>query len=400
MEKLPTLLFFPQLRYLSNPTFSSVAKELKGYRRIYLDTDLYHNYESPISPDEMDELSGTYDEIIQLGLDKNLTNTGGRLSRLKRYHQLVKEIKALTTEYKPSAFIFPSDIIFELRVVKRHFPKIKRIILQPCQRKFVLKKTSLRRKIYYYFFNYLIGIPLYSRSKMFGDQDNKAHYVFWSKKWVASLAQPQKTITYISGAPAYDIIFKQEANKSFVLPPQFFSENKKIVTFFLNKKTSAGKEAFEEFASLYKAFIIQHPHLAFILKIHPLEDKEYCTNLFREVISPNVHLIDKELTTPQLLANSSIIITQWSSIINEALINDIPVVLCNPQGKHDLKNRFLDDFKYVAKTLAELIKLVDDILLEKIDYSSFKGEYLENSIGFVDGQNSKRAAKIIETIIA
>lgn len=297
MTDQASIIFFPQLRYLSNPTFFAIADQLKDYRTIYLDTSNYSPNAATISPEERIELEEHFDEIVELGTDIDINRFKGRLKDIRTYRHLINELKSHFSQKNYKAVIMPSDIAFEIRAFGDHLPHIKRIVLQPGFRRILgYLKYPFIHKLKYWIYRYLLRVPLLRKTPMYGMQDKEAHYIFWTDKWRASVWNPVGLKHYIlNGVPSVRTITAATGKKE-IAGLESFVQDQPTILILLNKRTSIGNQAFEKYARCYKEFIKRNPEANVILRIHPQEDIQYCRSLYKEILNDKVVLIANELS--------------------------------------------------------------------------------------------------------
>lgn len=403
LGKKESIIFIPSLRYLCNETYISIAKHLSGFKKIYLNIEVDFDYEKPVSEKEKTNLLKIFDNYEEIEIGINPTKNLSLIDELLFYKKWIKKFKSTIEKYKPLAIVFPSDNMFALRVCRIYFFDIKRIVVQPCQRKYVHKKYSFYRKIKYILYYYLLKIPMYSRVRTIGMQYPETYFLFWSKKWLGIPSLKNNPRVIITGAANYDKYFNtlksnnvcEEFKNVLSIPPKVF-----VITIALSKTISLGKENYEEFLSIYRSVAAEIQEVTFIFKVHPLEDESYSTRMFSKNTSSNTRVTKTE-PMKNLLAISDCLITQWSSAINEALVQKIPVLLLNPNKKYNMEKRFLAGFLYIAQCKKELIEMIRWVLSEsgRQQYESFRLNYLQEMLYKLDGKSGQRAAKAINEII-
>ncbi len=413
----PVLFLSYQHRYLSNRIFIAIAENLKGYKKIYLDAELHAkeiNYETSFEEDRV-KLNAVIEEYIfippPVKKNENSPKTGhlfgsnriiniyDRLSKIKRWKkELIDKIKTIN----PAAIIFISDVSASYKISKLAFGEsIPFIFIQHGLIKQKHKKVPFKNRWKEdLFYRFALGIKLSYKSLLIANEDSSNYLLFWTKHWRRHLKN-RKKIYYI-GALIYDEVF----NINFFSKTRKFKtqlgldSEKTVITITLNKSRNTGKKVFKQFAEDYIFVIDRLPQIQFVLKVHPVEDFDFCKEIYKSDLMDNVFLV-KEVEWNSLLHASDIFITHWSSTLFLSMAAAIPTVLYSPISPEDLKNRNLDNFQYIATNKVALLNQIKLFNTEegKEMFNATKEKFIRDQMLSDDGNNAKRAANAILKIV-
>lgn len=243
---------------------------------------------------------------------------------------------------------------------------------------------------------------------MFGKQDTKAHYIFWTKRWCKSIPNEHpKYIYFLNGVPSRTYFLSKQIEKNNNLVINELSQLAQIniddhftnlVCIVLNKRISVGQTEFEKFAHLYLDLIKAKPEWFFLIKIHPLEDASYCTKLYSKNLDNNILVISDGFPVEHLIEISSLVLTQWSTVIMQSLLSSTPTVLVNPDGRHDMTSWFVGDYPFISSDLTSLTKHCDQALKSKYGFEVIVKDFVNDSFGSDVTGGASRAAELIQKI--
>ena len=193
---------------------------------------------------------------------------------------------------------------------------------------------------------------------------------YWKKQLIANAHYKPEAIKIV-GQPRTDIVPTIKMK---------YNEDSKLVSFFsqlqpdLNEKYAAA----QSFIKVAK----NHPELRFEIKLHPMEHDDIYSSLIKQVGAPNVK-INTEKDTFQLIVESGIIMTCFSTVGGEALCFDKPLITFDSKGR-DIAGYINDNVAHWAKNEKELNQIITaykDNSLKKIDTNS----YVERTFFKMDG---------------
>lgn len=203
---------------------------------------------------------------------------------------------------------------------------------------------------------------------------------YWKEQLIVNANYSPDSIKVV-GQPRADII---PAIKSK------FKRDKSLVSFFsqlqpdLNEKYLSAKS----FVQVAK----HHPDLKFIIKLHPAEIDDIYSVLIKEIDSKNIS-IDYKKDTFQLLAESGIIMTCFSTVGAEALCFGTPVISFDSSGQ-DIAGYIANNITHWVKNEQELNHIIT-MYKNKTLPKKFIKEYVNQTFSILDGGASKRIKQII-----
>lgn len=381
MDKTQTVLWFPQVRYLSLQPFEDMVNAWAyNHRHILIDTSSYSAKFLPINPEEKKNLLTVYDEVYVLEPRQKSYSKQKHLNELLKYNELKNRVREILKKENIELAIFPTDFSFEFRLLRRLQPKIKLAVIQVSFKRIEqLRSYGWVHQLKAFFYDKILGVPLFRSKYHFGEQDPQAWYLFWTKKWARSVLRPEKTQLRFSNATLATTAKKPDLN----LDQDFIQriDGRPLVTVFLNKRLSIGKEAFTEYSNFYINLVNSCPEVFFVIKVHPYEDLDYCQKLYASMNSSNSAVIASELQPEQLLVNSNLFITQWSTAIQDAMRFRVPTILVNPNKSHSMRKWFVDDFPFIISEKEELPTAVKHTLSQTEGYWKLVEPFIRNSFG-------------------
>jgi hypothetical protein len=387
LGKPPTVLWFPQVRYLSLQPFEYMVNSWAyNHRHILLDTSSYSGKFRPINLEEKKNLLTVYDEVYVLEPRQKSYSQQKHLNELLKYNELKKRVRKILKKENIELAIFPTDIIFEFRLLRRLQPKIKLAVIQVSFRRIEqFRSYGWVHQFIAFFYDKILGVPLFRSRYYFGEQDRHAWYLFWTQKWAKSVPRLEKTQLRFSNATLATSAKKPDLNLDQDIKQKI--DGRPLVTVFLNKGLTIGQEAFIEYSNFYIYMVNSCPEFFFIIKVHPYEDFDYCHQLYANMNSSNSAIIASKYQPDQLLVNSDLFITHWSTAIQDAMRYKVPTILVNPKNRHSMRMRLLDDFPYIVNDKTELPKVVANTLQNTEGYWDKLTPFIEDSFGksFEDG---------------
>jgi len=169
-----------------------------------------------------------------------------------------------------------------------------------------------------------------------------------------------------------------------------YERNPKLITFFSQLQPDIDEKylSAKSFVNVAK----RHPTLEFAIKIHPAESDDIYSLLIDEIGAKNIY-IDNQKDTFQLLSESGIIMTCFSTVGGEALCFNTPLITFDSQGR-DIAGYIEDKVSYWVKSEMELDSIISrykNNTLEPIPIQN----YVFNGFSKIDGNASKRIRDII-----
>ena len=213
---------------------------------------------------------------------------------------------------------------------------------------------------------------------------------FMKKISIEEFYLPDDSNIFLTGQPRNDI-FKRNIQIEECIRNKYIEDkisNKKIITFMPTyqsyqseaelKATISELDSNEEFISF-----MRENNYIFTVKMHYLVKIDI--NLFKNIFVLN----DEDVSdTQSLLLNTSILITDYSSVFADYALLERPILFFRPNDESYLKQAGLfDEYQKccsinVAKNIDELTKNIIDIINKKVDYKEQNkviNDYFEDS---------------------
>jgi hypothetical protein len=385
------IVYIPNLSYLANPVFFSLIKYLSDFQNIYFDADYYKGYESEKNRTSNDKQAmQLFDEYYRI--DKNDS------VNFKDESEEANFIKNKITELKPDAFVTISDKTFVYKICTVYFPDIPIFVIQSCAVKNSFPGISFKQRLT----SLIKNNSLRLKNNIPFAEDNISYKLIWSKFWVRDQSVYDENKFFETGNPGYDSLFLNPVQKDTNLRKQFgIDENKKVALITLTKKRTIGQDKFNMFLDIYSEIIKNNENVFFIIKPHPLENAEYLNKKFNVNESKNLKILfDEKLGN--LFKISDLIISSWSVTIYEALINNIPAVVLNPNNEFDIQTFSPDTENIDIAADEKSINALIHQSLFNLNYSKFierKNNFLKKVLTNIDGSSGKLASDIIKAKI-
>lgn len=391
-------------RYLCNPIFLKIAKASPELHHIYLECDDQAQvvYLEDKSSDE-EAIKSVFDEYHFLPPIKKTSRTEASFvpriwSNLKAIKQWKKELNRTLDLLRPDVVVSISDISLNHQLCVQKLGPEKIIFLQHGPITKYLRPLSVLERLTYHISKLLLGVPIGRKQSIAANENNKINYLFWSEAWTEHF-KDKKKITYV-GPPIYDELLAGDiATGSSISPLQNLPrDGKPVVSIFLNKSSNIGVPAWEAYASVYQDLIKNLDQFYFLVKTHPQLQDSLVLEYFADGSLPNLILV-RDATAYEVLLESDVMITHWSTVLYEALSLKIPTLLYNLEGKYDYSKLRLENYPFVLDQEEELINHIK-ACLEKTSreaYIEAGRNFLEKQIGPLDGKSAERVVKYIKS---
>jgi len=394
------VLWFPQLRYLSLQPYAAIINEAKHKgQNILLDTSAYSGRFQAITETEKSTLLETYDNVYVLSPCKSKYHVQRNLDEYAKYKELKRKILEIVHKENIGLAVFPTDFIYEFRVLRRCLPEVKLIVLQVSFRQSLpYREYNFRHKIKAFCYDNFLGVPIFRANPNFGHQHSTAWYFFWSEKWAKSIVNNMDSNLFFANATLQNTNYQPPIS----LPIQIAERkgNKPLVTIFLNKRLSIGLDAIINYTRIYQYLIQKSENYFFVLKVHPQEELKFFKSLYEGSKINNYLIVKDEYRPEELLLNSDLFITQWSTSIADCMKARIPTLLLNPHKTHDMESRMVADFPFIAYDEESIVSLMNSILMQEESYWYTVEEFIKNSFGNSFNKGPQRFAEALRKVQA
>lgn len=220
-------------------------------------------------------------------------------------------------------------------------------------------------------------------------------WLIWSKAQYDMLTNFNKTPKeqlHIVGHLYADVIYdyKSKNHNSFIIDKSIY---KKVFAIFSQPYVGGHEENRDTFLKEMSTFFTNNPQYLAIVKPHPRESREGIAKLL-DLSLPNIIFVeesDKEILY-SIINQSDYIITMFSTVSIEGLFFDKPV------------------FSFRLKKLPDLLEISPNLIprfenSKELEYlistpqDNNQNENIEYELGYIDGNNHKRAFETVEHIL-
>lgn len=272
------------------------------------------------------------------------------------------------------------------------------VVIQPSLMDVEQEKVPIIRRLKYFLFNECLGLPLFRRQSVFGNERESNYLLLWGdffKQFYSGL--PIEKNIFFCGNPAFDEIVKTTVGP------------RKIKINVLQDRPTVliCTDCFEDpvvdkaLIDIYRDTIHKAKDLSFIIKLHPRDDPDKFRNEldlensnFQIIQNPEVH---------DLFSFADVQVSAGSTTSFHSILNGVPVVLLNPGNPvPSLAKFFQDTVVLEAKTSDELLAMIR-IGLSPTYRKSFldsRDKYLNKMISSPDGNSTETTVKILQDIIS
>lgn len=259
------------------------------------------------------------------------------ISKWKNILNILRDIKKYTTEFRtiiqsisPDIIIITSDMTMSYRIIKKYFPKIELIIMQPCFldfRKKEKKRLSQLEKIRHF----VSGKILYPQQQYFGMENNNDKLLLIEDRFLEFYKNKRDNIFRIINPYYYQLNkdienFKVPKTRETLLRVLNLDISKDVIIIFLSDYTLIHGEAIQTYLEdTYIQLIKKYEYkYNFIIKNHPRAGvKDFEAN-FNDL--SKIFFLKNELTYNELLSIGDLNISINSNASLEAIISGMPTI--------------------------------------------------------------------------
>lgn len=401
------VVFIPTYYYLSHSVFYPIADFAKGiFKSLYFNTcdELFSKVnEGQIIESEIlchfAEYHVFQDAKIQRAsrLPANLHKISNLLTLKGQKQLLWKKLSSM----RPNAIVTTSDMggyINRLCNAWAASNAVPFVVIQPSLMDVEQEKVPMIRRLKYFLFNKCLGLPLFRRQAVFGNERESNYLLLWGdffKKYYSGL--PIEKNIFFCGNPAFDEIVKTTVGP------------RKIKINVLQDRPTVliCTDCFEDppvdkaLIDIYRDTIHKAKDLSFIIKLHPRDDPDKFRN---ELDCENSNLqIVQNAEVHDLFSFADVQVSAGSTTSFHAILNGVPVVLLNPgYPVPNLTKFFQDAVMLEAKNSDELLAMIRIGLSPsyKKSFLDSRDKYLNKMISSPDGNSTETTVKILQDIIS
>lgn len=385
------LVFIPTYSYLSHPLFFNIARCAQKFHTIYFNTrdPLFAVSNRGISPED---IGSHFDEYYEAAFVPRKTRKNIVLHHPEVQSALEDQLNTL----EPDAIITTSDMggyivrLCNMWAEKRGIPFI---VIQPSFIPLERTGKTLKEKLFYSAFNKVLGIPLYTRQKVFGNERPGNYLFLWGeyfKKFYRGLAI-EKNIR-VTGNPAFDSIFQNQRSTELGIDiPQGVA----VVTICTQPlDVLLSESVFEKVNEIFRVLVEENPDLFFIIKVHPRENREKY-----DQFNISHSLVIRDVPFHALLEKTHVQVSVSSYTSFEAVVFEVPIVLVDPGLQ--LSDYFNNEIGLIATTKGMITAHVRKCLTPEYQavFAAQRKQYLEQRLSTLDGKSGERVVRAVEEIL-
>lgn len=366
-------LVIPAYYYSSNPLFLSIKDRLPEWDFVYFyskDTPGYGLNAENIS---YDKVGRKFDEYHELEYDPwwlEKREPDFTLSLLGKLRVWVRHLTAVRSyarcfkrqvdAMKPDLAILPSDMTFSARLLRKSFPDLPIVVVQPNFLDF--RDRGLRYRFAKRMFNLLTGVPFYERQPYFGLEIEDDHLLVWGEKSVRFYQSKRGQVHRITN-PEHCLLLErvEQARRSdpFRRIREFgdLDPERKTVVIFIGSFVSLYGEEFQR--QLNREYLQVLDRLAgsfnVVLKVHPTADRKPWEELFEKHLQQKqVLLLQSNDNFYELLSIADVNISTFSYAgFQAALAGSISINLFPSCRRRDSNSEWVAECSALNASTAE-----------------------------------------------
>lgn len=400
------VLLIPTYYYLSNPMYLSIQELLsnQGLEFIYFNTKdniLVEGNTINITKEGIGQNFNRYEELeyspTWIRNPKNTKNfkenqlESGFLKctyyNIFRYINKINNVINLMSEYKiyekkiiekvkeinPEFLIITSDMSISYRIIKKHFPHLKIIIIQPCfldirdknrGKKFFIKKAL----------NILSGGIMYPSQLYFGLESKNDKLLLFDSTIIDFYKTRRKNVFKIVNPSFYKLSqdvqeLKSKDNRKKTLDKVNITNDNKIVIIFLSDYTLGHGEKVNNYIKEIYIKLIQtySKKINFLIKNHPrIPLKDFDKNFIN---NENIIFLKEQLSFKEILSIGDLNISHNSNASLESLVIGMPTINLVPKNlsvQDKEQSKLLSKYgAYEFSTRKEIYSYFDNKLLDE-----------------------------------
>ena len=372
---LNVLFLFTNHSYLYLNSFKSLSDYFKknGHRTVVLCGD------QETKELEIKKILLFFDKVRVLE-EKKIHKTKNFFGRNIQYYKFLKsiaqQIESIIDNENIDIVITSNSYHYFVNVITHRKPEIPIYFIQCSAIISHLPKLTIRQVYENFIFKVLGGINLnrtYNRPP-FGNKI--LNYIMWSPLWADNVSSSDFKIYYAAKISSDNKNINEYRKERLI----------KNILIILNKKQNIGLNNWLVYSEFYKDFFIKNKKFNPTFKVHPVDDLVYCENYFDKfnVTNEEIKFSDYDL-----------VITHWSTLLYEAMINNIPTILINPNNEFDFEKFRLKDFPFFAHNHSELNHIIDSFDKNIIDFEKINNN---NKLVYIGNNIEKSVDQIYEII--
>ena len=385
MKNEKIILFSSSSLYLSFPQFKAIIPEFKDYKKVLLNVNEPATSKIDNNYIKNKNILQIFDSYIKLKPIKQ-----SQLSKYITYKNYKKYLTKYLYKINPNVIISSSDLTMSYRVIISwcRKNKVPFIILQPSFIEGIPEKYGLIKIAKYIIINKVLGLPVYRKQNLYGNESQKSYLFLWGKRFVLN---PKRKNMFILGNPAFDSLFSN------------FSADRRIknaIVICTENLDFYGKEIFNQVNDIYLEAIKLKPDIKFYVKIHPRETIEKYEEIFPKHRFPNIIIVkNQDLYEIFKICDIQISVASFTSI--EAAAMGLPIIIVRPDNKMKFFSHFGEDIDIRVINKKDIVYSIDLACSNKYwkQFLNKREKYFKKILFSADSHSSQRVANVIKNLI-
>ena len=279
----------------------------------------------------------------------------------------------------PDIILTPSSVEISVNVLLKYKPNIPVYYIQHSNIINNGKKFTLKKKFWNKFNKIFTGISTYNNTEKPPFNSEQITYLLWSELYTNNVIVDDYKIRLLPRITIGNLFSGHSKRRNGL--------RIKNILVILNKRQNIGKKAWTHYANFYlNAF--KGTNYNVIYKVHPSEDLAYNQAFFNKskVIKGNIDL-----------GTIDLVVSHWSSFIYEAALQNLPLILVNPDKAFDFAAFRFEDYPIFVSTPKEMQETIIKIENEMIDIEEVNENFLNLHFGKGFGPSSDNLLSVLKS---
>lgn len=392
MRKDKIILFSSSFFYLSLPQYKAILPELRDFKRILLNVNEPSSHGVDNDFIKFNNVSEFFDIYIKTPRLKQFKFTGLK-SGFKSYIEYKKILKKYLNKISPNAIISNSDMRISDRALiswcKKN--KVPFIILQPTFLEGGLpERYGFIKLAKYIIINKILGIPIYRKSNIYGNESQKSYLFLWGKYFIKN---PKRKRMIIAGNAAFDKLFNSFSIERSIKKKVLICTQPFLDLIF-------GENSQNKVNNIYLEAIKSKPDIEFYIKVHPREAIEDYEKIFSKSKFPNAKVV-KNQDLYELFNLCDIQISVFSFTSVEAAAMGLPIIILMLHKDVKFPDHFREEIEIRVTKVEEIVNAINLALSEEywMIFLKKREKYFKKMLSSTDGKSANRVAEIIRNIL-
>jgi len=232
--------------------------------------------------------------------------------------------------------------------------------------------------------------------------DKTAVYGEYYKELLTKIsAYPENSIV-VTGQPSYDALKSLDKiySKKNFMEEYNIPNNYKLIIWFTQSHGLSQEENIKNLNAVFNTMkYIKNTTL--IIKQHPGEGKMYSKQIqeYLNKYKINARLVPKNSDTNELLFNSDVVISKYSTTGIEAIALNKPLIVLNLSGKPDLVDYVSEGVALGVYQIDDLQSTIETLLKDDSMLDKNRKKYVEKYLFKIDGKSTERVVNIVNSMV-